>query len=367
MLTTFQEIKEHVFKGMGVDTEQVSADVESTVESRINQIQDDIFFHKPWEWRKRKFFFTTRPPYSTGTVSITQGSRTVTGSGTTWTDSMKLGYLKINNISYKIDKIVSTTSLKLKGAFPQTTVSANAYEIVFPDYSLSPYISSILSLKIEHSEVSLKNENRILSTQGETGLPNECALISRLEENYYDTGSVTVTNASATVTGSGTSWGSDMEGRAFRVNEHSEPYIVRDVNSTTSITLDRAYKGETGSGKGYAIDPVGTLMITLRPTPDDYYYVEMDCLVVPMKLIDANDYSLVPNHAPLLAGAIYLGLIDFEDRNPVRIQQSRADYEKAMRQLEDSYKILTEVKWASEHEMAVRQRSGLSRENPLNW
>lgn len=367
MLVTFQEIKDHVFRGMGVDPEQINSEVETTVESRINQIQDDIFFHQPWEWRKRKFFFTTRAPYATGTVSITQGSRTVTGSGTTWTDSMKVGYLTINNIAYKIDKIVSTTSLKLKGAFPDATISANAYEVVFPDYTVSPYISSILSLKIEHSEVCLKNENRILSPQGETGTPNECALISRVEEDYYNTGSVTVTNASATVTGSGTSWGSDMEGKAFRVNEHSEPYVVRDVNSTTSITLDRAYKGETGSGKGYAIDPVGTLVITLRPVPDDYYYVEMDCLIAPLKLIDANDYSLVPNHAPLLAGAIYLGLIDFEDRNPVRIQQARADYEKAKKQLMDSYKILTEVKWESGNEIAIRQRAGLSNANPLNW
>ena len=367
MLATFQEIKEHVFRGMGVDPEQVNSEVITTVESRINQIQDDIFFHAPWEWRKRKFFFTTRAPYATGTVGLTQNSRTVTGSGTTWTDSMKLGYLKINDVSYKIDKYVSATSIKLKAAYPDATESGKAYEIVFPDYSLSPYISSILSLKIEHSEVRLKNENRILSNQGETGQPDECALISRLEEDYYNTGSVTVTNASTAVTGSGTSWSSDMEGKAFFVNEHSEPYVVRDVVSTTSITLDRAYKGDTGSGKGYKIDPAGTLMITLRAVPDDYYYVEMDCLVVPLKLIDANDISLVPNHAPLLAGAIYLGLIDFEDRNPVRIQQARADYEKSKKQLADSYKILTEVIWESQDELAIRRGAGLRSANPLNW
>jgi hypothetical protein len=68
----------------------------------------------------------------------------------------------------------------------------------------------------------------------------------------YATGTVTLTNGSTTVTGSGTVFTSAMTGRGLRVTGRDEIYEFTYV-SGTSGTLDRAYEGTTGSGKAYKI------------------------------------------------------------------------------------------------------------------
>lgn len=77
----------------------------------------------------------------------------------------------------------------------------------------------------------------------------------------YTTGTVTVTNNSQTVTGSGTSWNNSMIGSWFSINNTSLPgqgywYRVSDVVSTTSITLETSWEGESGAGNTYIIGQV---------------------------------------------------------------------------------------------------------------
>ena len=69
----------------------------------------------------------------------------------------------------------------------------------------------------------------------------------------YDTGTISATNASTAITGSGTTWTYKMKGRKIRINDGLDYYIVKDVASTTSITLDRKYLGDTASGLSYTI------------------------------------------------------------------------------------------------------------------
>lgn len=77
--------------------------------------------------------------YSTGTVSVTSASTTVTGSGTSWTTNMAGRWLNIpltasNTTSgddewYQIDTVVSATSLTLKNAYQGGTVTGGTYLI----------------------------------------------------------------------------------------------------------------------------------------------------------------------------------------------------------------------------------------------
>ena len=368
MIVTFQEIKNKVFRSMGfTDISTVDANIEDEIELRINQIQDAIFFDRDWEWRYKKFYFTSRKPYETGTITVTQDSRVVTGVSTVWTDSMKVGYVIIGSIAYKIDKIDSGTSLKLKTKFPNATASAQAYKIVFSDYVLNPYISAIASVALEGKELDIKSEDRLLYNIADVGTPIEFALIYRTDEDFYSTGTVTVTNNSVAVTGSGTAWtAADMEGKAFKVNEFSEPYVVREVTDTTNLVLDREYGGASGAGKAYKIDPAGGLALSLRPTPDDHYYLEVRALIVPFKLVNNNDISLIPNHSPLLHGSTWLALLDFEDRNPVRLQQSEADYKRTLAQLQSAYRIVKGLRWQHPTEIAIRRAGSGQRFNPLD-
>jgi len=367
MIDTFGSIIDEVLTQMGLTQSSVDSNILTSVKLRINQIQDLIVFDRNWEWRLRQFYISTRPKYETGTISVTQGDATITGSGTSWSDIVKTGYLIHNGRIFKVDPYssVSTTSLEIAAKYPEATASAQTYKIVYPNYILDPSISSIVNVYIEGKELVLKNLDRMTLAKESVGTPTEACIGGGLEADFYTTGTVSMTNGSKTVTGSGTTFTADMEGMPFIVNEFPVPYVVQSVASSTSLTLREAYQGSTGSGKSYKIAPKNSLIMQLRDTPDDYYFVEIDALIKAPKLIDGNDISIIPNHAPLLHGSIWLALHDLEDKNPVRIQQARADFERTLKQLRDSHKAITDVRWQSQGEYNVR-KSGLNGFDPLS-
>lgn len=70
----------------------------------------------------------------------------------------------------------------------------------------------------------------------------------------YSVGTVSVTNGSAIVTGSGTLWLAEITaGDGFTVAGTGVPYTVASVDSDTQITLSANYAGATDSGLTYAI------------------------------------------------------------------------------------------------------------------
>jgi hypothetical protein len=73
---------------------------------------------------------------------------------------------------------------------------------------------------------------------------------------WYSAGTVSVTNGSATVTGSGTAWVANAQaGEAFH-GPDKNIYEIVSVNSNTSLTISPGYLGTTRSGEGYSILPV---------------------------------------------------------------------------------------------------------------
>lgn len=69
----------------------------------------------------------------------------------------------------------------------------------------------------------------------------------------YSTGEVAIANGSADVTGTDTTWTSSMVGRKFRIVGDESEYTIIKFTSTTSITIDRTFTGDTVTEKGYDI------------------------------------------------------------------------------------------------------------------
>ncbi len=99
---------------------------------------------------------------------------------------------------------------------------------------------------------SVKVEYRVngIGDYLETAMQDESDVF---DKDDYKAGTVSVTNNLVTVMGSETSWDSSMVGRKFKVDEDDKPYEIQAVVSATELTLARAYKGTTGSGKAYTI------------------------------------------------------------------------------------------------------------------
>ena len=80
-----------------------------------------------------------------------------------------------------------------------------------------------------------------------------------LSKDAYTTGTVTVANGSANVTGSGTTFAADMVGRVFQLTSDGEDrlwYRVKTFTSTTAIVLENVYEGSGTSGLSYKIAEV---------------------------------------------------------------------------------------------------------------
>jgi hypothetical protein len=70
----------------------------------------------------------------------------------------------------------------------------------------------------------------------------------------YNTGTISATRGDNTITGSGTAWTGDMQGRQFRGGGVNSPiYTITQVNSATSLSLDTPWGAATNSGLGYQI------------------------------------------------------------------------------------------------------------------
>jgi len=115
-----------------------------------------------------------------------------------------------------------------------------------------------------HNAYSPRSENMVLR-YGDARRVR--ARAKELLEIAYTTGTISVTNGSATVTGSGTSWytsathypawGSDdaQAGRSITID--SVAYTIKSVDSATQITLTANYAGSTASGLSYSIGTAG--------------------------------------------------------------------------------------------------------------
>jgi hypothetical protein len=79
-----------------------------------------------------------------------------------------------------------------------------------------------------------------------------------LTQDDYTTGTITVTNGSQTVTGSGTTFTAKMVGQWLEVTDGTDGnwYRVSEYTSATVITLENYYQGASGSAKTYRIGQV---------------------------------------------------------------------------------------------------------------
>lgn len=75
----------------------------------------------------------------------------------------------------------------------------------------------------------------------------------------YTTGTISVTNGSATVTGSGTSWDTATNAVAGEYIQLPDDkwYLITVINSDTSLTVEVEYQGSNASGESYTISPWG--------------------------------------------------------------------------------------------------------------
>jgi hypothetical protein len=121
---------------------------ENQAKRAINVALQDLHlgFDYRFPWAERNAILVTHPQYTTGTLTATQGSMTITGSSTLWNTAGTFGVnnmivggkIRIDGASetYEISAIASDTSATLTSRFTPSTATAVTYTYFEDEYDL---------------------------------------------------------------------------------------------------------------------------------------------------------------------------------------------------------------------------------------
>lgn len=233
-----------------------------------------------WPYLWTNDFFASVAEYTTGTVSVTNGSATVTGSGTTFTSAMVGRKFRIDSQSayYTILSVASATSLTLEQNFQGDTASAQNYTIYQDEYLLRADVDLYKVIRqIEDGRPLISRnisdfDKAIGAPEGMGSAVMEMQIGRHV--GVYETGTVTISSGSRTLTGSSTSWTSARglsKGTKIRIG--TALYTVNTVDSDTQITLyEAASAAASASVYTAVIDNVKVQLYTIPDVAENYYY-----------------------------------------------------------------------------------------------
>ncbi len=135
-----------------VNTETSSSGTEVTLlcQQKLDWIQDDICSRYDFSWLKDYAYINIIPVYTTGTVTVTQDSATVTGSAAVTFTSAMVGRLFIvtdDDNYYEISAYVSATEITLASNYTGTGGALKTYSIYKTDYPLASDFKKLVWVK----------------------------------------------------------------------------------------------------------------------------------------------------------------------------------------------------------------------------
>jgi hypothetical protein len=310
---------------------------------RVNMIKTDVIsrYGGKWDSNYREGWLELNPLYNTGTVTVTQNSRTVTGLGTTWQSSIvgnqnyqSAKIMLPDGAYYKIASILSDTSLVLTQPFQGLTQAGATYNIWQDEYTLYPNVLSIGGFLDYQWEATMneawpRNMKQSYPVPVNSDIPTVYTVIGRKNIPAYSAGTVTITAGSRTVTGAGTFWLANVQ-PGFEMIINGNTYHVKDVYADTTIEL---YQQVVANFNGiYTTQGKNAVTVRFRePTSQrvvHYWYWSKD-----YPFVSDNDEDWIAEMFPrvIINGMAYF---DYVDKNDVaRATTSHTIYEDSIKNM----------------------------------
>lgn len=147
---TFANLESEVYAHTGLDSTDTTN--LTNVDRWLNYCQQDICARWPWQFMESREAIVTVPDYTTGTVSVSTGGTTVTGSGTTFTSIMGTSaqyWIQFigSNDWYLITAFGSSTSITIEEPYQGLTNLTNTTYIIRKRYySLSSSCDRVVDI-----------------------------------------------------------------------------------------------------------------------------------------------------------------------------------------------------------------------------
>ena len=278
------------------------------VKQWINQTQDEVqsFFDWPFlvtsDWLQTVAEYTT----GTGTINVTNGSKDVSGTGTSWTAAMTGRKFNITGDNeWYIFTYASGTTGTLDRVYEGTTSTTADYSIYKDVYRLRGDVNKILILRnlsqgyaMEH--ISVWDMDRSFPMDSDASSSNLVSVLGR-DTSTYSTG--TVSASGNTVTGTNTVFTSvDGLSKGIKIRIGNFTYTIKSVDSNTQLTT---YETLAASGAGTYVINLNNIMVKLSSPPDSAVGIPYRFMRVMPPLVNDWDESEIPEkyHRLLIEGA----------------------------------------------------------------
>lgn len=126
----------------------------------LNTIQQDISSRKDWAFLEEREIIQTVVEKTDGTVTATNASATITGSGTSFASTDVRSFIQIGgtgNNWYEITARASATSITISPAYGGDTVAGSSYIIKQIFYSLTSDVSRVIDITQTATPAKLAN------------------------------------------------------------------------------------------------------------------------------------------------------------------------------------------------------------------
>jgi hypothetical protein len=295
---------------------------DTAVYTRIKNHINDTCLEKwdgyAWSFRFRDFPLVLTAEVTSGTMTATNGSQTVTASGTPFDSSVHRGqWITFTGDTvqswYRIVTVNSTSSVTIQPAYQGTSGGSKLYRLATTDYILATEITDVGSLTVTYNGVPLRvrHQNNILNTFQQsmaTGTPQIVTVLNQDQRgSSYSTGTVSGTINTPTLTGVGTTWLSNIQpGDEIVITGDTNTYRVFNVDSDTSITLYNNLAIAPSAAAYTATRQFGKVL-RLDPSPDKAYVCFIKGLRAYSPLVNTADTNemLVRYPFAVIEGAIW--------------------------------------------------------------
>lgn len=147
---TFTDLQNEVYAHTGLDSSDSTN--QTNCKRWLNYVQQDLCARWPWPFLLGREAIATIADYTTGTVSVSSGSTSVSGTNTVWTTTHGDGtyYIQFSSANdwYKVASRSGNTSITLDTAYqPTTNLSGGTYILRKFFYSLSSSADEVLDVR----------------------------------------------------------------------------------------------------------------------------------------------------------------------------------------------------------------------------
>lgn len=162
------------------------------ITSYLNQALQDMHQDEHFWWQERRATIITKPPYSTGSVSVDKGATSVTGSSTAWTTTDDFGNANAADADkitiggstdvYTISGTPGATSLTLGSRFTGEDVTDGSYTVFQDEYALASDFGDVCDARIFSDDMHIdligaKEFNREYPRNSQGGTPGKATLL----------------------------------------------------------------------------------------------------------------------------------------------------------------------------------------------